>query len=86
MDTTSDEFVRVLAYVPDRGRPKPMEALQRWLRERGINEMPIDAADVLVTSPCGYDKDGNWDRGVSVHIRAAQLRRLGLQHDGPTSD
>jgi hypothetical protein len=79
MDAPTDEFVPVVVYDTDHGRrPKPLEALQAWLRERGIDEMPFGADDVLVIAPCGRGTDGNWDRSVIVHVRAAQLRRLGL--------
>jgi hypothetical protein len=78
VDTPAGEFVRVLVYDTDHGHPKPMEALQAWLRERGINEMPFDADDVLVIAPCGRNKDSNWDRSVAVHVRDDQLRLLDI--------
>lgn len=85
MAPPTGEFVHVLAYDVESGHPKPVEALQIWLREHGIDAMPFDIADVLVIAPCGRDAYGNWDRRVIVHVRASQLHRLGLHPDKPTS-
>ena len=46
--------------------------------------MPFDANDVLVIAPCGRDTNGNWDRSVTVRVRATALNRLGLHPDEPT--
>lgn len=50
--------------------------------------MPFDVDDVLVIAPCERDAeviapcerdaDGNWNHTVIVHIRATELRRLGI--------
>ncbi|WP_327232925.1 hypothetical protein OG349_02145 [Streptomyces sp. NBC_01317] len=48
--------------------------------------MPFDEGEIQVDLACGPGPDGHWRGWFDVRVRAADLRRLGLHPDQPTSE
>jgi hypothetical protein len=82
MDGVHD-WVRILQYENLPRSPRPQAALQDWLRERGIDWMPIAPERIRIDLACGPDAEGRMRGWYTVSVRADELRRYGLHPDVP---
>jgi hypothetical protein len=85
MTRSDPDWVTVVCYENLPGCQPPPAALGAWLRERGIDWMPLNDDGVRCNLACGPGSDGRWHGWYTIEIRADALRRLGLHPEQPSS-